>query len=257
MTPGSTLGSGDPSAKWGLFHWGAILKFWFLCLNSYRVAGLLEQLWRVTCCVSYKSRFKTQEPYAKLQLDSCVSRDGWSKTPSVMWSPVLNLMSVYPDSGHRHPSDSKLRKQLLSKRKNLRCPGIVEYRLNTQMWKQTDNRLKIWKQMHSMWGVRQWSLSRCLQTKHKSDSKHSEWRASAYNTSDRSQPSSSIHVALLPSAPLVLRSKVLKLPSWLPMAPFFLLLSLSKFFIVMLPLCELQKPSSSCENSLRKMPPDG
>ena len=79
----------------------------------------------------------------------------------------------------------------------------------------------------------------------------------SYNTSDRYQPSSSIHVALLPSAPLVLRSKVLKLPSWLPMAPFFLLLSLSKFFIVMLPLCELQKPSSSCENSLRKMPPDG
>ena len=33
--------------------------------------------------------------------------------------------------------------------------------------------------MHSMWGVRQWSLSRCLQTKHKSDSKHSERRASA------------------------------------------------------------------------------
>ena len=78
-----------------------------------------------------------------------------------------------------------------------------------------------------------------------------------YNTPDRYQPSSSIHVALLPSARPVLRSKVLKPPSWLPMAPFFLLLSLSKFFIVMLPLCELQKPSSSSENSLRKMPPDG
>ena len=67
MTPGSTLGSGDPSAKWGLFHWGAILKFWFLCLNSYRVAGLLEQLWRVTCCVSYKSRSKIREDISKKQ----------------------------------------------------------------------------------------------------------------------------------------------------------------------------------------------
>ena len=61
----------------------------------------------------------------------------------------------------------------------------------------------------------------------------------------------------LPSACSVPLEKSPNSPFCLPMAPFFLLLSLSKFFIVMLPLCELQKPPSSSENSLRKMPPDG
>ena len=46
-------------------------------------------------------------------------------------------------------------------------------------------------------------------------------------------------------------------PFCLPMAPFFLLLSLSKSFIDMLIQFQLQKPSCSYNKSHRKMPPDG
>ena len=41
------------------------------------------------------------------------------------------------------------------------------------------------------------------------------------------------------------------------MAAFFPLPSLRKSFIDMLPQLQLQKPASSSENNLRKMPPDG